>query len=291
MTLIPKSLFNRITPLKPLKTEYRDVNDNKIQFEGKTTATVEINGQRNNLEVLITTQKTNPLLGLDWMKKLGITLDTGRTGPQINHVTEDPDIISLKRKFKKLFHENHTVEGLEVKIQLKEDARLIQQKGRPIPIHLQQSVEKEINKLLKQGHIEKANNIDENCFVSPAVITVKKDKSVKIALDSRKLNEITIKRKAQMPNMEELISRISRKIADGPADEIWISKFDLNYEYGQLLLSREARNLCIFAVTGGNFTGYYRFLKGFYGLADIPKIFQKKLTKHWKTNTQHGWTT
>ena len=73
---------------------------------------------------------------------------------------------------------------------------------------------------MKQGHIEKANNIDENCFGSPAVITVKKDKSVKIALDSRNLNEINIKRKAQMPNMEELISRISRKIADGPADEI-----------------------------------------------------------------------
>ena len=140
-------------------------------------------------------------------EELGITLDTGRTGPQINHVTEDPDITSLKRKLKKLFHENHTVEGLEVKIQLKGDARLIQQKRRPIPIHLQQSVEKDINKLTKQGHMEKANNIDENCFVSPTVITVKKDKSLKIALDSRKLNEITIKRKAQMPSMEKLISR------------------------------------------------------------------------------------
>ena len=128
VTLRPKSLFNGITPLKPLKTEYRDVNNNKIRFEGKTTATVEINGQRNNLEILITTKKSNPLLGLDWMKKLGITLDTGRTGPQVNHVTEDPDITSFKRKFKKLFHENHTVEGLEVKIQFKEDARLIQQK-------------------------------------------------------------------------------------------------------------------------------------------------------------------
>ena len=277
VTLIPKSLFNRITPLKPLKTEYRDVNDNRIKFEGKTTATVEINGKRNDLLILITTKKTNPLLGLDWMKKLGITLETGRTDPQINRIVEDPDITTLKKNFKKLFHENHTVKGLEVEIQLKEDARLIQQKGRPIPIHLQQSVEKEITKLMKQGHIEKANNIDENCFVSPAVITVKKDKSVKIALDSRKLNEITIKRKAQMPNMEELISRISRKIADGPADEIWTSKLDLDYAYGQLSLSREARNLCIFAVTGGNFTGYYRFLKEFYGLADIPTIFQEKI--------------
>ena len=164
-----------------------------------------------------------------------------------------------------------------MKIQLKEDAKLIQQKGRPIPIHLQQSVGKEINKLIRQGQIEKANNIDENCFVSPAVITVKKDKSVKIALDSQKRNEITIKRKAQMPNMEELISRICRKIADGPADEICASKLDLDYAYGQLILSRKAQNLCIFAVTGGDFTSYYRFLKGFYGVADIPTIFQEKI--------------
>ena len=277
VTLIPKSLFNNITQLHPLKTEYRDVNDNRIQFEGRTMAKVEIDGKQKEPEILVTTKRTNPLLGLDWMKKLEITLEMGKTVPQIQQIKEDPDITSLKTKFKKLFTENHTVNGLEVKIQLKEDAKLIQQKGRPKPIHLQQSVGKEIEKLMKQRHIEKANNIDENCFVSPAVITVKKHESIKTALDSRKPNEITVKTVAQMPNMEELISRISRKIADGPADEILISKFDLDYAYGQLLLSREARNLCIFAVTGGNFTGYYRFLKGFYGLADIPTVFQEKI--------------
>ena len=66
--------------------------------------------------------------------------------------------------------------GLEVKIQLKEDAKL-QQNGWSIPI--QQSVGKEIEKLKEQGHLGKASSIDENCFFSPAVITVKKDKSVK----------------------------------------------------------------------------------------------------------------
>ena len=172
VTLILKSQFNRLTPLKQLETENRDVNDNQIRFEGKTTATVELDGKRNNLEIMVTTKKTNPLLGLNWMEKLGITLDTGKTGPQMNHVTVDPDITTLKRKFKKFIQENHTVKGLEVKIQLKEDARLIQQKGRPIPIHLQQSGEREINKLLKRGHIEKTVDIDENLFVSPAVITV-----------------------------------------------------------------------------------------------------------------------
>ena len=174
--------------MKPLQIEYRDVNNNKIQFEGKTIANVEINGETKKLELLITTKKTIPLIGLDWMKQLGIKLEMEKTNPKIQNV-KDPDTTELKRKFKKLFHENKTIKGIEVDIELKPDAKLIEHKGRPIPIHLQPAVGKEIEKLKKNGQIEKATNINENCFVSPAVITVKKDKSVKLALDSRKLNE------------------------------------------------------------------------------------------------------
>ena len=85
--------------------------------------------------------------------------------------------------------------------------------------------------------------------------------------------------KAQMPNMEELISRISGKLSEEKAGEIHITKLDFDYAYGQLRLDEQTRNLCIFTVTGGEFTGYYRFLKRFYGLADIPTIFQKRIDK------------
>ena len=37
--------------------------------------------------------------------------------------------------------------------------------------------------------------------------------------------------------------------------------------------------MCVVTVTGGEFTGYYGFLKGFYGLADIPNIFQERIDK------------
>ena len=93
--------------------------------------------------------------------------------------------------------------------------------------------------------------------MSPAVITVEKDKSVKIALDSRKLNKATVKRKTQMPNMEELISRISRKISKGKEGEIWLTKLGFGYASSQIKLDDETQNLCIFTITGGEFTGYY----------------------------------
>ena len=200
VTLIPKLKFNRITDIKPVLEDYRDVNDNKIKFEGKTVANIEIDGNVKQLELLITTKQKHPLIGLNWMKELGLTLKTETAHQSINIINRpdrsnnriDANIATLKGKFHKLFTGNHTLKNVKVDIQLKEGSKLIQQKGRPIPIHLQPAVEKEIEKLKKQGHIEKAKNIDKNCFVSPAVITIKKDKSVKIALDSRKLNKITI---------------------------------------------------------------------------------------------------
>ena len=54
------------------------------------------------------------------MKKVGITLETVKTVPQVHRIKEDPDVPKLKTSFKKLFNENHTVNGLEVKIQVQQ---------------------------------------------------------------------------------------------------------------------------------------------------------------------------
>ena len=89
----------------------------------------------------------------------------------------------------------------------------VKQKARPITLHLQEAVGKEIEKLTKSGHLERVKQVDEDFFVSPGVITVKNDKSVKIALDSRKLNDSCIKVRPHKPNMEELLDQISVEIA------------------------------------------------------------------------------
>ena len=59
--------------------------------------------------------------------KFVISMDTGMTDPQVNHIMEDPDITTLERKFEKRFNGNHTVNGLKEMIQSKEDAILKQQ--------------------------------------------------------------------------------------------------------------------------------------------------------------------
>ena len=152
-----------------------------------------------------------------------------------------------------LFDNNETIKDTEIKIQLKQGHNPIKQKTRPVPLHLQEDVGKELDKLNRTGHLEKIIDVDENCFVSPVVITRKSDKSVKIALDSRKLNDSCIKMRPHMPNMEELLNQISVEITRDRTAEVFLSKIDLVYAYGQMKLSEETSRHCVFALTGGNF--------------------------------------
>ena len=113
----------------------------------------------------------------------------------------------------------------------------------------------ELDRLIKSGHLERLETIEDDCFVSPVVITVKKDKTVKIALDARKLNNSCVKKRPHMPNMEELLNQISAELSRNNHDPIWISVIDLDYAYGQMKLAPETSKHCNFAVTGENMNG------------------------------------
>ena len=276
-TIIPPIINPK--EIKATSKCFVDVNKNPIKFQGEAMVEVKTEETKTVLPILITENKnTQPLLGLDWLDKLEIGLQGNLETNIIRNITASEKGEKLFKEFENFFKNNHTIKDLTIDIQLKKDTKPIQQKGRPVPIHFQNIVKNELKKLIEKGHLEKADKTTENCFVSSAVITIKKDKSVKIALDSRKLNESCIKRKATMPNKEELISRISAKITKNNG-EIWMSKIDLDYAYGQAKLSPEASRHCVFSIIGGDCTGLYRFKKGFYGLSDIPTVFQEHIDK------------
>ena len=264
----------------------RKQKSNKIQ--GRGLVEVKTEKSKVTLPILVTANKnTQTLLGLDWLDKLEIGLQGNKNTNIIRHIETDERRQKIVDEYEDLFKNNHTIKDLTIDLQLKKDTKPIQQKGRPVPTHFQKTVTKELEKLIQSGHLEKAYKTTENSFVSPAVITKKKDISVKIALDSRMLNEACVKRKAAMPNMEELIIKISAEIIRS-SGEIWMSKIVLDYAYGQAQLTVEAAKHCVFSIIGGNFTGHYRFKKGFYGLSDILTVFQSTLTKWWNLKHRSG---
>ena len=154
------------------------------------------------------------------------------------------------------------------------------QKGRRVPLNLLDKVSDELKKLSEQGHIEKLQECSDKNFISPIVITVKKDKSVKLALDSKVLNKAIHKNKHQMPNINRLIDSILQHINDSNHGEhvyVYFSTIDLKYAYSQLNLHPDTARHCNFNIICGDATGTYRFKTGFYGLTDMPAEFQKAM--------------
>ena len=60
-----------------------------------------------------------------------------------------------------------------------------------------------------EDYIIKLEKCDEDCLISPIVITRKKDGSIKLALDSKLLNDQIFKNKYQMPNIHEIIGNLA----------------------------------------------------------------------------------
>ena len=135
----------------------------------------------------------------------------------------------------------------------------IQTKGRRVPLHLLNNVKTELNRMEKEGHIVKLNKCDEDCFISPIVITRKKDGSIKLALDSKLLNNQIFKNKYQMPNIQELIDNIALQLTSKESGEVWFSSLDLKNAYSQLQLCTDTSKQCNFSIVGGETTGTYRF--------------------------------
>ena len=157
--------------------------------------------------------------------------------------------------------------------------KALQQKGRRIPIHIQEKVEQEIRSLIDQGHIVKLEKCSDQQFISPIVITVKKDQSIKLAMDSKQINKMIHKNKYQMPNIDILLDNVAQSAQQGhdkPGTTLF-STIDLRYAYSQLNLDDATRQQCNFSIIGGQATGTYQFQTGFYGPMDMPAEFQKAI--------------
>ena len=238
------------------------------------------NWYANPIEIQVVTDGHCPLLGRDLSPALELSIQQSNNQTTINLVEQEyclikkqiaidfPDLISRIGKSKvhmvcSKFHRNYTPSH---------------QKGRRVPINLLDKVSDELMKLSEQGHFEKLQECSDKNFISPIVITVKKDKSVKLALDSKVLNKAIHKNKYKMPNIDSRIDSLSQHINDSNHGEhVYFSTINLKYAYSQLNLHPDTARHCNFNIICGDATGKYRFKTGFFGLTDMPAEFQKAM--------------
>lgn len=117
--------------------------------------------------------------------------------------------------------------------------------------------------MIKNGIIEKADDFCE--WVNFIVTVEKKDpnKSLRICIDPKELNEAILNEQAYIPTFEEVASKLNGMK--------YFSVLDLKDGYWQVQLTKQSRNLCTFATPYGNF----RFIRMPFGIKSAPSVFQR----------------
>ena len=227
-------LGNRIIKQDKNIGEIRCFNNNKIKVDyqiqldltsGNTTV--------QNCQILVVPQNTVNLLGRDILQKHGIELTFKTLSEKIHNINSPQNNIA-KWIFQKYPHlctrigksKNHIAKST-----FHNTFHPTQHKRRRVPLHLIDKVEKELNKLIEDKQKIKLDKCSDEYFISPVVITVKHDKSIKIALDSKKLNDAIHKNKHQMQSIDHLMDTIACKISEltQKTSTLYFSKIELKY--------------------------------------------------------------
>ena len=147
----PEERITKSIEIQKITNRYQDVNKNEVKVRGEIPVNVEIENNKQKMKILITERtEMTPLLGMDWMKKFKLTI--GKIQLAENNQSEREKVFN---KLPELFENNETKKDTEINIQLKPGHYPAKQKARTIPLHLQEDVGRELEKLLESGHLEK----------------------------------------------------------------------------------------------------------------------------------------
>ena len=150
-----------------------------------------------------------------------------------------------------------------------DETQTTHQPPRPIPIHVRDQVAKEIKTWQDLGIIsetQSSNNI-------PLIILRKPDKSIRISLDARGLNQLLVKDRFPLPHMTTVFNRIGNKLAAGKS--CFISSLDLSRAYWQIRVKDEDAFKLAFSHNGR----HYQANRMLYGTATAPSAFSRIMAK------------
>lgn len=129
----------------------------------------------------------------------------------------------------------------------------IKQRYYNVSPYVQKEMDKEFDRMLRLGVIEPS----KSAWASPMVSVRKANGKIRLCLDSRKLNEVTVKDSYPMPYMTRILGNLR--------GTRYLSKIDLKDAYWQIPLSTDSKEKTAFTIPG---RGLYQFCVTPFGLCN-----------------------
>ncbi|KAJ6811857.1 uncharacterized protein M6B38_151055 [Iris pallida] len=153
--------------------------------------------------------------------------------------------------------------AVEFSIDLIPRAAPIAKKIYPINKEELAELNKQIKELLAKGFIQPS----ASPWGAPVLFVKKKDSTLRLVIDYRTLNEVTIKNKYPLPRIDQLFDQLGEARV--------FSKIDLRSGYHQVKVKKEDVPKTAFRTR----YGHYEFLVMPFGLTNVPAIFMDLMNR------------
>ena len=252
-------------PLTPSQVTLKTYTGEVLNVSGEMHCDIVYKGKQYCLPILVANYDAKPtLLGKNWLRHIKIEWGEIFCSSKGDVLSADSQLNDLLSKHSELFTESYEgMKGLEAHITMRNDARPTFVKARRVPYALKEQVERELDKLEKNGVIKKT---DRSCWASPVVVVPKADGTVRICGDYKStINQSVEDEQYVLPTTQDLYTAlVGSKV---------FSKLDLSHAYAQLNVDKESQEY----LTIATHKGLYSYLKLPYGVKSSPKIFQAKM--------------
>ena len=132
-----------------------------------------------------------------------------------------------------------------------------------LPYAYRSTVQKELQDMLESGIIEPSSSD----WAAPIVLVKKKDGSIRLCVDYRKLNNLSQSDAYPMPRIEDLIDKLGKAK--------YLTTLDLCKGYWQVPVTHQTRSKTAFTTP----FGLFQFTRMPFGLKGAPATFQRMMDK------------
>lgn len=251
--------------LQPSNMVLKTYTGEQIPVKGVLTVNVEYGQQKCPHLNLLVVQGSGPcLLGRDWLGTLRLDWRHIRQVTLQPATTREKRVEVLLQHYPEVFAETlGTITPFKAKLSMNQTAPPKFFKPRPVPFALRDQVGSELDRLEREGVIERTSYSD---WAAPVVVVPKPDGNLRLCGDFKvTVNSALDIDQYPLPKPADIFATLS----GGQR----FTTLDLTHAYNQLLLDEESRKF----VTVNTHKGLYRYTRLPFGIASAPAIFQRTM--------------
>lgn len=244
--------------LQGTRIKLRTYTGQEIPVKGELHVMVEHGSERKELVLIVTRGQGPSLLGRNWLETLKLNWK------EVYYIHQPSPLDKILQAHEAVFrNELGTIQGVAAKIEVDPQVRPQFFRPRPVPFSLRQKVEKELERLEREGIIQRRNFSD---WAAPIVPVLKTDGTVRVCGDYRVTVNKAMKADSHpIPRIEDLFAAMSGGTS--------FSKLDLSHAYLQLQLEESARDYLVI----NTHKGLFEYTRMPFGVASAPCIFQRTM--------------